>query len=394
MADTTVLKQIMEAIGGFRYDLRKMADYIWENPEIAYQERKACAAQVDFLGRHGFTATPNVFGVETAYTACFENGEGPTFAIAAEYDALPEIGHGCGHNLICSAAIAAFLSAVEYMKANGVKGRLILLGTPAEESEAGKVRMLQNGCLDGVDAAMMVHPTWRTSKDIGSTACTRYIVEYFGKAAHAAGSPELGLNALDAILMLFNGINAYRQQMPEFTRIHGVILDAGRMPNIIPDHSSAKFYIRSTNEAWEARLIERFSDIVKGAALMTGTKYKMTMYSLPYMSRKPNVPMNNLYFELADRLGMKPQEVKEIGRGSSDFGNFSHTCPGIHAYFAISDHQIPGHSIEMAEASRSDFGFDMAMKAATAMSAIALRFFTDGDFRKAVREDFERGLYH
>jgi hypothetical protein len=209
----------------------------------------------------------------------------------------------------------------------------------------------------------------------------------------AMGHPPY-LNALDAILMLFNGINAYRQQMPEFTRIHGIILDAGRMPNIIPDHSSAKFYIRSTNEAWEARLIERFSDIVKGAALMTGTEYKMAMYSLPYMSRKPNVPMNDLYFELADKLGMKPQEVKEIGRGSSDFGNFSHTCPGIHAYFAISDHQIPGHSIEMAEAAHSDFGFDMAMKAATAMSAIALRFFTDGDFRKAVREDFERGLYH
>ncbi|MBO4345178.1 MAG: M20 family metallopeptidase [Victivallales bacterium] len=387
---TETIKQISKAIEGFRSDLRTMADYIWDNPETAYKEYKACAAQVDFLARHGFEAKANVYGVETAYATRFKNGDGPTFAIAAEYDALPGIGHGCGHNLICSAGIAAFLSAVEYMKANDVKGTLVLLGTPAEESEAGKVKMLQNNCLDGVDATMMVHPTWRTMKDMGSTACTRFQVEYFGKAAHAAGSPELGLNALDAILMLFNGINAYRQQMPEFTRIHGVILDAGKMPNIIPDHSSAKFYVRSTKEDWEEKLIARFKDIVKGAALMTGTEYKLTMYSLPYMSRKPNAPMNDMYFSLAEELGMAPEVVKEIGRGSSDFGNFSHACPGIHAYFAISDHKIPGHSIEMAEAAHTDFGFDMAMKAATAMAAIALRFLSDGEFRAAVRKDFEK----
>ena len=385
---TETLEQIKKSIDSFRNDLRAMADYIWDNPEIAYKEYKACAAQVDFLAKHGFKAESNVYGVETAYTTRLDNGDGPTFAIAAEYDALPEIGHGCGHNLICSAGVAAFLAAAEYMKANNVKGKLILLGTPAEESEAGKVKMLQNNCLDGVDASMMVHPTWRTTKDMGSTACTRYVVEYFGKAAHAAGSPEFGLNALDAILMLFNGINAYRQQMPEFTRIHGVILDAGKMPNIIPDYSRAKFYIRSNKEAWEEKLIERFKDIVKGAALMTGTEYKMTMYSLPYMSRKPNGPMNDMYFELAEELGMNPQVVNELGRGSSDFGNFSHVCPGIHAYFGISDHKIPGHSLEMAEAAHSDFGFDMAMKAASAMAAIALRFITDAEFRQIVREDF------
>ena len=386
---TETLEQIKKSIDSFRSDLRAMADYIWDNPEIAYKEYKACAAQVDFLAKHGFKAESNVYGVETAYTTRLDNGDGPTFAIAAEYDALPEIGHGCGHNLICSAGVAAFLAAAEYMKANNVKGKLILLGTPAEESEAGKVKMLQNNCLDGVDASMMVHPTWRTTKDMGSTACTRYVVEFFGKAAHAAGSPEFGLNALDAILMLFNGINAYRQQMPEFTRIHGVILDAGKMPNIIPDYSRAKFYIRSNKEAWEEKLIERFKDIVKGAALMTGTEYKMTMYSLPYMSRKPNGPMNDMYFELAEELGMNPQVVNELGRGSSDFGNFSHVCPGIHAYFGISDHKIPGHSLEMAEAAHSDFGFDMAMKAASAMAAIALRFLTDAEFRQIVREDFD-----
>ena len=383
------LEQIKKSIESFKGDLRAMADYIWDNPEIAYKEYKACAAQVDFLAKHGFEAESNVFGVETAYTTRLDNGDGPTFAIAAEYDALPEIGHGCGHNLICSAGVAAFLAAAEFMTAHNVKGKLILLGTPAEESEAGKVKMLQNNCLDGVDASMMVHPTWRTTKDMGSTACTRYVVEYFGKAAHAAGSPEFGLNALDAILMLFNGINAYRQQMPEFTRIHGIILDAGRMPNIIPDYSRAKFYIRSNKEAWEEKLIERFKDIVKGAALMTGTEYKMTMYSLPYMSRKPNGPMNDMYFELAEKLGMNPQVVNELGRGSSDFGNFSHVCPGIHAYFGISDHKIPGHSIEMAEAAHSDYGFDMAMKAASAMAAIALRFLTDSEFRQIVREDFD-----
>ena len=384
-----ILKQISKAIDGLRDELHTMTDFIWENPEIAFKEYKACAAQVDFLARHGFEAQANVYGLETAYTTRFENGDGPTFAIAAEYDALPEIGHGCGHNLICTAGIAAFLATSQYMKANDVKGTLILLGTPAEESGQGKGKMLENNCLDGVDATMMVHPGWRTMKDMGCTSCLMFEVEYFGKAAHAAGAPELGLNALDAILMLFNGINAYRQQMPEFTRIHGIILEGGTMPNIIPDHSSAKFFIRSTKQDWEDKLVSRFKNIVKGAAIMTGTEYKITMPNIPCMSRKPNAPMNDMYYSLAEELGMAPQVVNEFGKASSDFGNFSRVCPGIHPYFGITDHMVPGHSIEMARAAHSDFGFDRAMKAATAMAAIALRFLSDGEFRTAVRKDFE-----
>ena len=381
-------KELSLSVEGKREELRQLADYIWENPETAFKEVKACAAQVELLKKAGFEPVTPVYDQPTAYKV--EVGEGgPVFALAAEYDALPEVGHGCGHNLICTASIGAFIAATAYMKAHGIPGKLVLLGTPAEESGSGKVRMLAKGCLDGIDAVMMLHPGWKTSNDTGSTAIRRFDVEYHGKAAHAAGMPEDGINALDAVHLLFDGVNCYRQQMPEFTRIHGIVTNGGAAPNIIPEKASARFFLRSNDEKWEERLEERFKKIVEGAALMTGATYTLTPFSISCQSRMPNAPMNAAFVAAAELVGLNPVVETKAGRGSSDFGNFSHACPGVHCYFGISEKKIPGHSVEMAEAAHSDYGFENTLRGAVAMAAVAIRFMQDGDFRAQVAADFK-----
>ena len=360
---------------------------IWEHPELAYEERYACQRQVEELRALGFAPEAPAAGVETAYRVDVGQGH-PAFAIASEYDALEGLGHGCGHNLICTAAVAAFQAAVRLQGKYGLKGRLTLLGTPAEESGGGKVVMLENGCLDGIDAAMMVHPSWRTTPDTGSTAVRRFDVTFTGKAAHAAGSPELGLNALDALLMVFNAVNAWRQQLPEFTRVHGVILEGGVRPNVIPDRSRARFYLRSAQEEWVGKMEKRFLDIVRGAELMTGCTAEAKPYHRPYMSRKPNPVMNDTYVEAMKTLGANPVMPSRPGRGSSDFGNFSQAVPGIHPYFAVTDHEIPGHSLEMAAAAATDFALGNALRAAAAMAVVAVSYLGDDAFRSQVNDAF------
>ncbi len=389
MQNSTPLAALSEYIEKHAACWQELSQAIWQNPELGYEEISAATKLAEMLQEKGFAVQKNYCGLPTALRAEFGTGE-VAFAIAAEYDALPEIGHGCGHNLIAAAALAAASALKEYLLQENIPGRLVVLGTPAEESKGGKVKMLECNCLDDIDAVMMLHPSWQTIPDLGSTAITRYEVEFAGQAAHAAGSPELGLNSLDAVLMLFNAINAWRQQLPESSRVHGVILDGGVLPNIIPDYTRCRFFLRSTDEAWMTRMTDRFFAIVKGAELMTGTTATVSPSMVPYQSRKPNQPMNDEYITAVRMLGLKPNTKARSGRGSSDFGNFSRVKPGIHSYFSISESEIPGHSREFAQAAASELGQSNMRKAAAAMATVAWRYLTDLNFRKAVEEDFKQ----
>lgn len=364
-----------------------LATKIWECPELAYQERKACQLQVELLKKYDFDLINPYLGFETAYLASKGTGS-PVFCFVSEYDALPELGHACGHNLICAASIAAGIACSELLKRNNLPGKVLIMGTPAEESKGGKVKLLEKGCLDGIDALMMVHPSWRTVPDTGSLAVRRFTVDFTGKSAHAGGAPELGLNALDATVMLYNGISAWRQQLPESARVHGVVSKGGCVPNIIPDYSSSNYFLRCTSDEYLDRMEARFFDIVKGAALMTGTKYEIRMFSVPYRPRKPNKVMNKIYLEAAEELGLNPVIPEQSGRGSSDFGNFSQRVPGIHPYFGISDHEIAGHSVDFAEAARSRHGLEQMIRSAIAMAQVGYTFLTDAQVRKKIKEDF------
>ena len=366
----------------------QLSEAVWKHPEIAYEEHFACQTQVDLLRSLGFHVTTPYCSLDTAYRAEYGSG-GILFAFVAEYDALPGLGHGCGHNLICTAALAAFCAVARILEKYQIPGKIVLLGTPAEESGGGKVRMLEKGCLDDISASMMVHPSWRTTPDTGSSAIHRFDVVFTGKSAHAAAAPELGINALDAVLLLFNAVNAMRQQLPETCRVHGVVREGGNAPNIIPERASCRFFLRSTDEEWIGKLEDRFRKMVQGASLMTGAEYTITPFQIPYMSRNPNQTMNQAYFEIASRLGLNPVIPKRSARGSSDYGDFSHKRPGIHAYFGIAQKEMAAHSQEFAEAASSSYAFEQTLKAALAMAEIAVRYLTDSRFRTDVQKDFE-----
>jgi amidohydrolase len=383
------LQNLNEYIGGIKKRLRCLSDAIWNTPELAYKEFFASGEAVKFLEEQNFTPQTNYCGIETAFRA--EAGSGkPTFAIFAEYDALPDIGHGCGHNLICAAALAAFCAVANALKSENLPGKIVLLGSPAEESGGGKIKMIEKGCLDGIDAAMMVHPSFRATPDTGSSAITRFDIVFHGKASHAAGAPELGINALAAVNLLFAGVNAYREQLPEDARMHGIVTDGGEAPNITPARAACRFFLRSTNQQWIAKIEKRFLDIVRGAELMTGATAEITPFNIPYMARKPNAELNKVFLEGISSLGMNYVIPTRGGRCSSDFGNVSQTVPGIHPYFPVTDHEIACHSDAFRAASGTDAAFDNAMIAAASMANTALKYLTDTDFKAKVDADFAK----
>ena len=274
MADRCELKEFLQQeVTSFREELKKVALRIWENPESAWKEEFAAKELCAFLTAHGVDTAPGLYEYPTAFRG-ETSGEksGKTFAFAAEYDALPP-GHACGHNLIGTASAGAMCAASAAMKKFGIPGKLLILGTPAEESGSGKVHLMHRGVLEGVDAVMMSHPHWCTMRDTGSLAIRRYDVIYHGVSSHAAGCPELGINALDAVMLLFSAVNAFRQQMPDLCRIHGIVKEGGEMPNIIPGKASCRFYLRSGSEVWMEKLEAncpdmKIFDTSKGVELM------------------------------------------------------------------------------------------------------------------------------
>ena len=383
------LEDLKQYISGIAPRLRTLSDAIWNHPELAYKEYFAVEQAQNFLQEQGFDVVNPYCGLETSFRAEYGTGS-PVFAVFAEYDALPDVGHACGHNLICAAGLAAFCAVAQTMKQQQLPGKVVLLGSPAEESHGGKVKMIQAGCLEGIDAAMMVHPSYRTTPDTGSCAITRYDVVFHGKAAHAAAAPELGINALAAVNLLFSGVNAFREVLPEDARMHGIITDGGEAPNIIPARAACRFFLRSVSEKWIKMMEKRFLDIVHGAELMTGATAEVKLFNVPYMSRMPNSAMNRIYLESMTANGFKYVIPVHGARGSSDFGNVSHAVPGIHPYFPIADHEIAAHSPAFREAAGTDFAFENAMKAASAIANVALTYLTDPDFRSEVDSEFKQ----
>lgn len=388
-----MLKKFSAVVEANKEGLKKLALDIWSNPEIAWQEKFACKAAGEFLEKCGFSVTTGCYGVETAFTCESGNENGPVFAVAAEYDALPEVGHGCGHNLICIAGISAFLALAAVLKETGTPGKVVLLGTPAEEGAGGKVRMLANGCLEGVDAVMMAHPNAKTLTDAGSMGNKGLEVTFHGKAAHASGCPEKGINALDAANLLFAAVSAYRQQMPSGAMIHGFINHGGAAANIIPDLVKCRFYLRSYEEKIMAEVERRFCNMVKGAELMTDCTAGIAPFREAYRARRPNTPMNELYKQAMEEMGMPVKIPSAPGKGSTDFGDFSQTIPGIHPSFAISPapgEDLVAHSTVFRDVCSTDWAMESALKAGLAIAVTGWKFITDEKFRNEVNEDFAR----
>ena len=378
-------------IDGMRDQLIAISDEIHRNPEVAFQETKAAQLLVNSLKKAGFEVQHGVAGMDTAILAVHpEKSKGPTIAVLGEYDALPEIGHACGHNLIAASALGASL-ALGSMKKD-IPGTLIFMGTPAEEDIGGKIAMVEAGLFKDVDAAMMFHPSaGYTLVGRKGLALTEVKIEFHGKPAHAAASPDKGINALDAVIQTFNGINALRQHIRSDARIHGVITHGGVKPNIVPEYAAAEFYVRAEKGDYCNELVKKLEDCAKGAASATGAKLKYTVVSPSYQSRIMNETMGEAFVKNLEILGEPIIPLPDgSGAGSSDIGNVSQVVPAIHPYISICDKDVAGHSQEFAIAAASERGHAAMITAAKALAMTAVDLFTDVDMMKRVKDEFHQ----
>lgn len=372
-----------------RDQLIAISDEIHRNPELAFKEFKAAQLLVTELKKAGFKVEQGVAGMETAILAVHPDAsEGPTIAILGEYDALPEIGHACGHNLIATAALGACLAVGSVKKE--IPGKLVFMGTPAEEDVGGKIAMIDTGLFKGVDAAMMFHPSaGYTLVGRRGLALTEVKIKFHGKPAHASASPEKGINALDAVIQTFNGINAMRQHIKSTSRIHGIISHGGVKPNIVPDFAAAEFYVRAVEDDYCKELVGKLENCAKGAASATGATLEFEVVSPSYQSRVMNEAMGEAFIRNLEILGEPIIPLPpDSGAGSSDIGNVSHVVPAIHPYISICDKSIAGHSREFAEASASEKGQEAMLTAGKALAMTAIDLLTDPELMTRVKEEF------
>jgi amidohydrolase len=346
--------------------LAEISEYIYHNPELGNQEFKAVEILTSFLEEHHFTVEKEFLNIKTAFRATFDSKkEGPTIGYLCEYDALPEIGHGCGHNMIgpMSAGAGVLLSKI----VDEVGGRIIVYGTPAEETDGAKVILAENGVFDELDVAMMAHPASETIRSGDTIALYPLQFTYKGKTAHAAASPHEGINALNSVIQLFNGIDALRQHVTPDVRMHGIITSGGVAANIVPDEAVAQFYFRAATKETLEDVVEKVKKIAEGAALMTGATLSMERYELPYDNLVTNENLSEAFNENLRMLGIT--EIKEKkSAGSSDIGNVSHITPTIHPYIGISDCHITGHSRELADATITPLGHERLLVGTLALA--------------------------
>jgi amidohydrolase len=368
--------------GPLRDDLVVLSRAIHGAPELAYQERQAVAAIAALLGRHGHDVELGLGGLETAFRARV-GPKGPAVALLAEYDALPEIGHACGHNLIAMSNVGAFLLAAQ--RAKDLQIGVELIGTPAEESGGGKIDLVAAGVFTESVAVLSSHPGGRTWQLGGSSlGIVSKLVRYHGIASHAAYSPEQGRNALSAAIRLFLAVDGWRQHLPADTRVHGIITKGGVASNIIPDLAECDFGLRAASMDTLRDMEKTFARMVEGAAMQTGTRAEVLDKMRLYAPVKPNVKIGDLLVkELEDR------EI-EVERGlltlaSTDFGNVSHVVPADYIGFPVSTTPISGHSHAMREASASDLAHTNAMITAEVLATVAVRIATDPAARASLR---------
>ncbi len=337
-------------------ELCEISDFIYHNPELGNEEYKAVEKLTSFLQEHDFEIETEFLGIKTAFRATYDSKkEGPTIGYLCEYDALPEIGHGCGHNMIgaMSAGAGVILSKV----LDDIGGKIIVYGTPAEETNGAKVVFAEQGVFDELDVAMMVHPSDKTIESGTSMALYPLQFTYTGKTAHAASCPQDGINALNSVIQLFNGIDALRQHVTPDVRIHGIITNGGVAANIVPDKAIAQFYFRASTKEILDDVLVKVKNIAKGAALMTGSKLEITRYELPNDNLKTNKSLSEAFSKNLRALGIKDiYEAKDTG--SSDIGNVSHKTPTIHPYIGISNCSVTGHSVNMADATITPFAHE------------------------------------
>jgi len=379
MSNIDELKQrVVDEVDARRDELIRISDTIHAKPELAFQEFEAVALLTSVLERGGFAVQRGVAGLETAFVASYTSrkGDRPVVAFLAEYDALAELGHACGHNIIGTSSVGAGLAVQSVL--DQLPGTIQVVGTPAEEGGAGKVIMAEAGVFDGVDVALMVHPSTCTVTRRGSLACYDLKMEFFGQAAHAAGSPDKGINALDACILTYNNISALRQQLADDVRLHGIITHGGAAPNIIPDYAAAEFLVRAAEKDDALVVLGKVEDCARAGALAAGAEVKLTRGEKYYANMVPSPVLADLFEANLTALGREVQLPEPDERmGSTDMGNVSHVVPALHAYVAIAPDEVAGHSPEFRAAAASPEGHAGLLDAARALAMTAVDLFSN-----------------
>ena len=370
-------------------DLKELNEYIYKNPELGRKEFKACEAHKNLLKKYGFEVEENYIGIPTAYLAKYSSGKkGIKIGYLAEYDALPEIGHGCGHNILGTTSIGAGILLKEYIDEFG--GEVLIFGTPAEETFGAKVDMAEAGCFDDIDVAMISHPTGKNHEKSGTSQAMEALQFTFrGKTAHAAGDPYNGINALDGVIQFFNSVNALRQQTKDSARIHGIISNGGEAANIIPDLAVANFYVREATTKEMLKLSERVKNCAKGAALATGTSLEIENYEYTFKHLVTNEKLSSIYTKNLELQGIKDIPMSDP-TGSSDCGDVSHHCPTIHTYFPISKCELTGHSIEFAKATITEDAYKGMKEAIFALVMTGKDILSDPNLLKEIKDEFNQ----
>ncbi|MFT5875139.1 MAG: amidohydrolase [Clostridium sp.] len=367
-------------------ELINLSECIFNNPELGDEEFKACAAHVDILKKYNFSVEEEYLGMKTAFKASFDSGKpGPTIAFLSEYDALPSTGHGCGHNILGATSTGAGIVLSQIIKE--LTGKVVVYGTPAEETNGAKVTMVNKGAFNDIDAVIEVHPADKHYVSGKTLAMEALQFTFTGKSAHAASAPHKGINALDAAINTFVSINALRQHIIPSARIHGIIVEGGNAANVIPALAIARFYVRATKKIYLQELVEKVKNCANGAALGTGAKLEITNYEFSFDNLVTNETLSQVYQKRILDMGVDkiypPRDA-----GSSDTGNVSHVVPTIHPYFGISNVDITAHTKEFANASITPLAYESMIQALGASVLTAIDVLTDDELLRRIKDEF------
>jgi amidohydrolase len=384
--ETEELKlEVRQSIESQRERLIRLSLDIHDNPELGFKEEKAATWLTSYLEDSGFHVERGIAGLATAFRATYGQ-ERPRIALLAEYDALPKIGHACGHNIIGVSAVGAGVASKHTVDQLG--GSIVVMGTPGEEVLGGKIDMVKAGAFTEIDVAMIVHPDTRNVPTEQALAASTLEVEFFGRSAHAAAQPHKGINALDAMVLAFTAINSLRQHIRGDARIHGIITDGGEAPNIVPAHSAATFLVRALDDDYLAELKDKVLNCFTGASMASGARLEYRWQNRTYAPMKNNMTLAALFKQNLESLGRNVEDFdRRSGLGSTDMGNVSQVVPSIHPTIAIAPHEVLLHSPEFATATVSEAGHSGLMDAAKAMAMTVVDILQPGTIDK-IRQEF------
>lgn len=388
------LDHISQIIAEQKEALVGLSRAIHHHPELGDREIYAVQILCDYLKSKGFTVEKEAAGQETAFIATCRIGEeeegGCHIAFCAEYDALPEIGHACGHNLIAVASVSAAVALAG--TSPGAPFTVSVIGTPNEEGRGGKIDLIRAGVFEKVDLAMMFHPNSITCINYGGLACRTFSFNFHGQNAHAAGNPWDGRNALDGVILTFNGINALRQHLRDDVRIHGLITDGGKAINIIPDRACVEFCIRSIDNHYLDEVVEKVINCARGAALATGTELKINETCYPYYAMESNQVMVQLFEDSIKEVSNDDWPQQEAGLGSTDMGNVSLVTPSIQPFVEITEEEVELHTAEFARLCDTPRAYETMLTVGKAMALVGYKVVRDPSLMRQIKVEFLKGV--